>query len=198
MSSNKEKITCDKHGEAPMAFVCSHIFNARDDQAVGFYQSYIDLLKEPYEYNAWCRDCEDRLVKAGYEWNDILVKHAGIKEVCLWCFNDFKDKQIRLNSADMVLSYVPEDAKVDRFYKDADRFIVLANKYVKEPMDGVCEALSFAASRFAAFEATSAAKDAAKNKQEIIDYYTSRFEEMFIDNLSDYIENKKTYLTHDE
>ena len=177
-----------------MAFVCSHILNAPEDQAVGFYQSYIDLYEDDYEYNAWCKACDEKLRQAGNEWNDLLEKQADIKVICLSCFEDLKDKQLALEPAEMEVTYVPENKDITKFYDLADAHINLANKNKKEKIEDTSESFLFAASRFAAFEATLMAKDLEKNKKDIIDYYVLKFNEMFIDNLNDYIENKKDYL----
>ncbi len=196
MSKDKEEIICEEHGESTMAYVCTHIYSAKDDEVVGFYQSYIDLLNdEVYEYNAWCKDCDERLSQAGNEWNDLLEKQADIKTVCLSCFENFKDKQLSLNPAEAEVCFVPENKDITKFYDRADAHINLANKKTKkEKPEDISESFLFAASRFAAFEATLTAKDIEKNKTDVIDYYALRFREMFVDNLTDYIENKKEYL----
>lgn len=195
MIAKKDTIACDEHGEAPVAYVCKHLCDSKNEEAVGFYQPDMDLYEEQHEYSAWCKVCEDKLSKAGGEWNELLEKQADIKVICLSCFDDFKYKQMALNPADMILTYLPENKNIDKFYGLADAQINLANANKDEKLKDTCESFSFAAARFAAFEATLNAKDIEQDKEKIIDYYTLRFNEMFIDNLNDYIENKDEYLT---
>ncbi len=72
----------------------------------------------------------------------------------------------------------------------ADRFIDLANAEKKD-IQHASEAFSYAAARYAAFEAVNCAKDAAKDKKVIIEFFTDRFKEMFVENLNDYIKRGK-------
>ncbi len=197
MSKKVDTIECEEHGTCETALVCCHLADSLDNEAVGFYQSYIDLFAEKYEYNAWCKSCETSFAQVGYEWNDLLEKQADIKVLCMACFEDLKDKQLALNPADMSITYVPDNKNIDKFFELADAHIDLGNKNQKEKIEDTSESFLFAASRFSAFEATLMAKDIEKNKAEIIDYYALRFKEMFVDNLNDYIANKKTYLKED-
>ncbi|WP_223786877.1 DUF3144 domain-containing protein [Marinicella meishanensis] len=178
-----------------MAHVCQHLLAAGDDEAVGFYQSFIDLDedRDTHAYEAWCQACDNKLIKAGNQWNELLSQQAGFKTVCRSCFDDLKDQQMLLNPAAMDITYVPENPDTQAFFDLADGLINQANDFPGSIAD-TCESFAFAAARYAAFEATAHAKDVQADKAEIIDYFTLRFKEMFIDNLNDYIENQSDYL----
>lgn len=188
MSEDRQTTDCDTHGPSPMAMVCQHILRTEDHQTVGFYEATVDLDDPDMEPQAWCQACDDKLIKAGHEWNELLAKHAAFSVVCLSCYEEYKDKQLSIDPANMNITYVPDNPSTEAFFDMADALINVANEH-RGSIEDKCESFSFAAARYAAFEAKAHAKDVQADKAEIIDYFVERFKEMFVDNLNDYIEN---------
>lgn len=101
------------------------------------------------------------------------------------------NEQINENTAQL-----PADANA--FFERADALIALANSQLspKSHAGQVAASLTYAAARFA----TSAASigfvkgsDFAKEKEEIIAFYTKQYQQMLSDNIDDYANNFEKY-----
>jgi len=70
-----------------------------------------------------------------------------------------------------------------------DRFIALANEFGKtEPKEHVGAAMMYAASRYNAFEASTKSKDLAKNKVDILNWFSTEYRRMLDGNLDEMID----------
>ena len=79
-----EKIHCDEHGAASIAFVCAHVAQSlRDDNPRGFFYTSLEPENEPC---AWCSQCDEMREAGGGEWNDELEVKSEIKLLCYECF----------------------------------------------------------------------------------------------------------------
>ena len=88
----------------------------------------------------------------------------------------------------------------ENFYKRADEFINLANTAVTKEeanMGEISNSMMFAASRFNAWVIASRYKkgdDLAKEKEEIIEFFTEQYKLMLSENIDAYIANFSEYL----
>lgn len=188
--SKEDEIACDKHGKSTLSYVCCHLFDSGLEKGTGFYESF---RESGDEHQAWCKQCDDLLVKEG-DWTDALTAQADIKLVCLQCYKERLTFQLTHSPELVDINYQPENSTTDEMYDIADQFIDLANNQENKCISEVCEAFTYACSRFTSYEAVNVAEDIEKNKKEVIEFYTERFKAMLVDNLNDYMandENKK-------
>jgi len=85
MSEQEQLITCRIHGKQPATFVCQHIVQSlTHGERVGF-----NCADAPGELrpDAWCDDCERRLMANGGEWDDASEEAAGINMICAGCYD---------------------------------------------------------------------------------------------------------------
>lgn len=184
------EINCDKHGKSNLAYICCHLFASGFEKGTGFYESLRELGDE---HQAWCKQCDDLLVKEG-DWTEALTELADIKLVCLQCYKERMSYQLAHSPEVVDINYQPDSSTTDEMYDIADQFIDLANNQEEKFISDVCEAFTYACSRFTSYEAVHVAQDIEKNKKHIIEYYTERFKAMLVDNLNDYMasgENEK-------
>ena len=94
----------------------------------------------------------------------------------------------------------PEEvqAQVNAFYERADAFINLANSQLSPQSHAgqVGSSLLYASARYSASVASigfANADDFAKEKDDIIKFYTAQYQQMLSDNLDDYITNCEKY-----
>lgn len=94
----------------------------------------------------------------------------------------------------------PEEfnAQMQAFYERADAFINLANSQLSPQSHAgqVGSSLLYAAARYSASVASIGfvkASDFEKEKEDIIKFYTTQYEQMLSDNLDDYIKNFDKY-----
>ena len=182
------EIACDKHGKSTLSYVCCHLFDSGLEKGTGFFESFRELGDE---HQAWCKQCDDLLVKEG-DWTDALTAQADIKLVCLQCYKERLSFQLTHSPELVDINYEAENSTTDEMYEIADQFIDLANKQENKYISEVCEAFTYACSRFTSYEAVNVAEDIEKNKKEIIEFYTERFKAMLVDNLNDYMANNQT------
>ena len=94
----------------------------------------------------------------------------------------------------------PELSKdIEAFYKRADAIIELANSQLGPDSHSgqVGASLLYAAARYSSSVASIGfvkGSDLAKEKQEIIEFYTKQYRQMLSDNLDDYAENFDKYV----
>ena len=181
--SKENEINCDKHGNSNLAYICCHLFESGLEKGIGFFESF---REEGDENQAWCKQCDDKLEKEG-DWTEALTEQADIKLVCLQCYQERLSFQVMHSPEIVDINYEAEHASTDEMYDIADQFIALANNQENQYISKVCEAFTYACSRFTSYEAVHVAEDIEKNKKDIIEFYTERFKAMFIDNLNDYM-----------
>lgn len=90
-------------------------------------------------------------------------------------------------------------AQMNAFFERADAIINLANSQLSPSSHSgqVAASLNYAAARFAISAATIGfvkGSDLAKEKDEIIKFYTQKYQQMLIENLDQYIENFDKYV----
>lgn len=95
--------------------------------------------------------------------------------------------------------------QMNAFFERADEVISLANSQLSPTSHAgqVAASLNYAAARFAISAASVGfvkGSDLAKEKEEIIQFYTEKYQKMLAENLEQYIENfdKYTKLAKDE
>ncbi len=94
----------------------------------------------------------------------------------------------------------PKENQLDeKFFERADAHIALANGHINAQVHPgwASNSLMYAASRFNAWVAAagfSNGEDLAKEKQEIIDYFTNQYKLMLEENLDNYIENYDMFM----
>ncbi len=77
-------IDCDTHGRQHEAFVCQHIANSSiTRRAVGFHWS---SGGDSYWPDAWCSECNDRLIRSAGEWVGDAEDRLGAKLLCAACY----------------------------------------------------------------------------------------------------------------
>lgn len=87
----------------------------------------------------------------------------------------------------------------EKFYERADAFISVANENVKEGTHPgmVSNSLMFASTRFNSWVTAAGyanADDLAKEKEDILKFFTEQYRLMLSENLDSYIENYDEYL----
>jgi hypothetical protein len=83
-----------------------------------------------------------------------------------------------------------DDENTPTMYDLANEFINLANQMAEKDRSGnVGTAIRFAASRFNAFEASHQTDDLAKDREEIIENFSSDFRKMMEVNVNQYIDH---------
>ena len=91
-----------------------------------------------------------------------------------------------------------KEIRDDEFWEITDKFIELANEQCDKHKNGkVSSSILFSAARFNSFMYSSTAKsldDFIKDKELAIDFLTSEYRKVLIENLSDYEKNYKDYL----
>lgn len=90
-------------------------------------------------------------------------------------------------------------ADIESFYKRADAIIELANSQLgKKAHSGkVGASLLYAAARYSSSVASIGfvkGEDLAKEKNEILEFYTSQYRQMLSDNIDDYVQNFDKYV----
>lgn len=101
------------------------------------------------------------------------------------------NEQINENTAQL-----PQDATT--FFERADAVITLANSQLSPQSHAgqVAASLTYAAARFAVSAASIGfvkGSDFAKEKVEMIEFYTKQYQRMLADNIDDYAENFEKY-----
>ena len=101
------------------------------------------------------------------------------------------NEQISENTAQL-----PQDANA--FFERADSVITLANSQLSPQSHAgqVAASLTYAAARFAVSAASIGfvkGSDFAKEKDDIIAFYTQQYQKMLSDNIDDYAENFEKY-----
>ena len=80
---------CKTHGAQAETLVCRHIFESlRTGVAVGFFWAESGDSPRP---DAWCAVCEDRLSAAGGDWTEGLAAQAGLRPLCVECYDQAKN-----------------------------------------------------------------------------------------------------------
>jgi hypothetical protein len=83
------------------------------------------------------------------------------------------------------------------FWARADEVINLVNQQSEETAsDEVSASLLYAAARFTSYLVASSAENADEikaGKEEAVEYFTTQFRQLLIDNIDDYIENYDEY-----
>jgi hypothetical protein len=79
---------CDRHGLQEETFVCQHIVaSLRDGLPRGFYWPRDSDQNRP---DAWCSECNERLLQADWEWTPPTIEAAGVRLLCGRCYDDAK------------------------------------------------------------------------------------------------------------
>ena len=86
MTDAIKTVRCGTHGQAGLAFACSHLIHEKH-QPLGFF--YTEPDSENPEPQAWCRSCEAALAEVG-DWTDELLARADIRVVCEFCFDTMR------------------------------------------------------------------------------------------------------------
>lgn len=77
-------IKCNKHDLKKSTYVCQHIANSLLTRIpVGFFWSKNDKQMFP---DAWCEDCEKRVIKTNGKWKDEALKKLNVKLLCSGCY----------------------------------------------------------------------------------------------------------------
>jgi len=92
-----------------------------------------------------------------------------------------------------------EQQSEDKFYERADAFINMANQNVTEGTNVgmVANSLTFASTRFISWAKATGYKNSeelAKEKEEILEFFTEQYRLMLSENLDSYIKNFDEYL----
>lgn len=90
------------------------------------------------------------------------------------------------------------NANANAFFERADSVITLANSQLSPTSHAgqVAASLTYAAARFAVSAASIGfvkGSDFAKEKAEMIDFYTKQYQQMLADNIDDYAQNFEKY-----
>lgn len=178
---------CKKHNQKKTHYLCHHLDAKGQKKLLGLVEGSID--GETEYVSAWCESCDVMYQKAG-EWSELLLQKAQFKNVCEACYTECFWYQMDGAPQRVFNDYQPEQTDVKGLFLVADKFISLANDEDKD-IRHVSESFSYAASRYAAFEAVECARDIEKDKKIIIESMTDRFKEMLVENLNDYIETSK-------
>lgn len=90
-----------------------------------------------------------------------------------------------------------EETIDEEFWKRADKFIDMANKYSeKTPIGRVSSSLAYAAARYNAFMVYANSDDAEEmeiEKETALDYFCGEFRKMLEENMNDHIQNFEKY-----
>lgn len=175
--------SCEIHDKEMASYLCRHLAEYGREKALGFIES---IEEDQY---GWCQSCDQMYQKSG-EWTELLLQKAQFKKVCGDCYSDCFWYQMDEAPHRVINDYQADHTDTEGLFDVADRFIDLANAEKKD-IQHVSESFSYAAARYAAFEAVSCAKDAAKDKKVIIEFFSDRFKEMFVENLNDYMTRDK-------
>ena len=85
------RVECNSHGKAPMAFVCVHLLSG---ERVGWNEpeEYTDDPDDEFSgcLNAWCDACEEVAESTG-GWNEESEKFADIHVVCEPCALSYRE-----------------------------------------------------------------------------------------------------------
>jgi hypothetical protein len=84
-------ISCDQHGSSGCAYICTHLLQSLNDSVLCGLTMELDDGGNP---NAWCDECERKLVMAGDVWTDELSKFANISVVCRECYQSLESVNI--------------------------------------------------------------------------------------------------------
>ena len=87
MSDSSEKLTCERHGETPVTYVCKHL---RAGVACGYHAS-AERADDPWP-DAWCDACEAAFQREG-EWND--TNEPDITILCTGCYEETRERNRR-------------------------------------------------------------------------------------------------------
>jgi hypothetical protein len=92
-----------------------------------------------------------------------------------------------------------EKKRDETFYERADSHIALANEHLKTNIHPglIANSLMFGASRFNAWVTASGyqrGEDLAKEREEILDFFTKQYREMLSHNIDSYVENFEEYI----
>ncbi len=80
-----------EHGTGVAAVVCTHLVG-QPSRTIGF----IENSNIQGDYQAWCKDCEQRFIECGEELNDAFRKFNDFKLVCEQCYGGIKKHQLGL------------------------------------------------------------------------------------------------------
>jgi len=84
----EQQIDCAKHGRQNFALACIHVAIAVDSkEQVGFYWADNTDMGRP---DAWCADCERRLLANNGVWADDIWKQGDFKFLCVCCWDEAK------------------------------------------------------------------------------------------------------------
>ena len=76
-------VECTEHGKSKPAYVCKHLIQTLQDRIP---RGVIWLRDDDGCVNSYCDACNERLRRAGGEWNDELEAEAAINLICEGCF----------------------------------------------------------------------------------------------------------------
>jgi hypothetical protein len=86
---SEQRTNCCIHGDQGIGLMCVHAATAIDSGAsVGLFLSDNTGLARP---DAWCRACEDRLVREG--WSEAWFEDADFKILCAACWDLGRQRQ---------------------------------------------------------------------------------------------------------
>ncbi len=74
---------CRQHGKSHATFICHHLVHG---SGVGFYYGNENDIRP----DAWCYDCDQRLMQNNGEWNDEIESLAKITVICANCYDDVR------------------------------------------------------------------------------------------------------------
>ena len=82
-------VTCEVHGASQETFVCQHIVDGLSQgRPVGFF--WPADAAEGDRPDAWCADCQARVVQVGGEWVGEALENLGAQLLCGGCYDDAK------------------------------------------------------------------------------------------------------------
>lgn len=86
--SHKKGIACETHGDTMAAYVCQHIDASQADKTD---PGVVWGRDEEGYINAWCADCDGKLMAAGGEWTDDVTEAVNLRAMCETCFEAVKE-----------------------------------------------------------------------------------------------------------
>ena len=84
--SDREKVTCEMHGETPATYVCRHVANGL---ACGFHTP--DESNDDPWPEGWCDSC-DELLEEAEGWSEEIVVASGLQLLCTHCYTVARDR----------------------------------------------------------------------------------------------------------
>ena len=91
MSDKDVTVQCAQHGKTSATFLCQHV-------AFGSGQGFVTGTDDPDDAwpDAWCNECDNRLMANGGEWNDEIEALAQVTLLCAGCYEAARERNWKL------------------------------------------------------------------------------------------------------